>query len=124
MAIVSVEINDDLAKYLQAHATSRGILLSEVIDEMISENLMMSHEIDDAIEIAGVDVSDSEHPIIDTVRMLVGILEYHQENVRLLEKDSLGLFTLKKIDARLPKNRTRDGFICDLMDRLEEIEVA
>lgn len=120
MALVAIEIDDDLAKYLQAHATSRGMLLPEVIYEMISENLIMSHEIDDAIAIAGVDVLDSEHPIVDAIHMLAGMLKYRKENERLLQEDALTLFTLRKIDARRGE-RSRDGFLCDLMDRLEEV---
>jgi adenosyl cobinamide kinase/adenosyl cobinamide phosphate guanylyltransferase len=120
MANVMIEIDDDLAKYLQRHADTRNVLLADVLGEMIYENLTMAHDIDDALQIADIDTTDCDRPVVEAVSVLKSALRYHKETERLLQADSLTLWTLRKIDARKGDNRTRDGFLGDLMDHMEE----
>jgi negative regulator of replication initiation len=120
MAQIIIEIKDDLAKYLQTHADQQGLLLSDVLSEMIDENLSMSDDIEEAIRISGMDVADISRPVVAAMKMAMSGLHYHKENVRLLERDALSLCTLAKVDTRRG-DRTRDGFLSDLMDRLDEV---
>lgn len=120
MTQIIIKIRDDLAKYLQTHADQQGLLLSDVLSEMIDQNLSISDDIEEAIRISGMDVADSAHPIVDAMKMVIGGLHYHKENVRLLERDALSLCTLAKVDTRRG-DRTRDGFLSHLMDRLDEV---
>ena len=114
MAMITIEVDDDLAKYLQAHANEHGILLADVLSEMISEDLALSHEREVAINLLG----GSGESLLLAAETMNGLVDYQKKTIELMEADSLPLFTLRKIDARLPEGRTRSGFLCDLMDGL------
>ncbi|MCK9569480.1 hypothetical protein M0R72_11120 [Candidatus Pacearchaeota archaeon] len=114
MAACIVDIPDDLLVYLQNHATDRGVPVSVVLEEMITEDLQLSHECGIAIQEAGVDVTDSEEPVLDAMRMVLSGLRYQKSVADALKKDAFSLHTLRKIDA-LRGNRSRDGFLCDLL---------
>jgi hypothetical protein len=111
----TIEVDDTIASYLQKFANDCARPIEDLLADMIEENLQQGAEIDAALEEANVDVDGLDMPIVRAVRILASGLAYHRDNERRMTKNIPSLYTLRKIDA-LRGERSRDGFVCDLMD--------
>lgn len=54
MAIIAVELDDEMAVYLGQTAANRNILLSKLVEEIIIDHLALSADCDDAIAFPGI----------------------------------------------------------------------